>query len=304
MGDAVERYSTTVANNQVFISWSGDRAKAIALVWKSLIEELFDVVDAFVSDSDISPGERGLNTIKEQLDGTSVGIPIVTRDNVNAPWINFESGALSKQVPNAPVMVMPCLVDYEDPSELIGPLTQFQAKLLTKDGVGAILETIARANSIGWQRKKPGFEARWPHYEAQFDQHRAPSQDVKAARRTDADMLAEIVNNTRAVRKLLASTPQSSKLARQFRRMHEANDEAWRFVQDHLASGAMADVYMDLGANLRLSLAPSTFEIEGIEEFIMQMASKYDVSVMASGYLPVGPNGEFPRRVQRETPEP
>lgn len=294
-----------MANNQVFISWSGDRAKAIALVWKSLIEELFDVVDAFVSDSDISPGERGLNAIKEQLDGTSVGIPIVTRDNVNAPWINFESGALSKQVPNALVMVMPCLVDYSDPSELTGPLTQFQSKLLTKRGVEAILETIARANSIDWQRKKPGFEARWPHYEAQFDTHRAPSREVEAARRSDADMLAEIVNNTREVRNLIENNPaqavtSESKVMRQFRRMREANDEAWLFIEKHLAASALVDVYMDQNANLRMALTQETFRLEGVEDFILRMSRKYDLIVMASGVLPVGPSGEFPYRIQGE----
>ncbi|PVA20152.1 Uncharacterised protein [Mycobacteroides abscessus subsp. bolletii] len=201
-------YCTSVANNRVFLSWSGSRAKEIAQIWKALIEESFDSVDAFVPSRDIDPGERGLSAIKEQLDGTSVGIPIITRDNVNPPWINFESGALSKQVPNAPVMVMPCLVDYKDPSELIGPLLQFQSKLLDKDGVAAILETIAKANSIDWQRKKPAFEARWGEFEAQFDMLRdeSPVGDSET-RRSEPDMLAEIVNNTREIRKMFVVNP-------------------------------------------------------------------------------------------------
>ncbi|BAX97064.1 hypothetical protein MSTE_01746 [Mycobacteroides stephanolepidis] len=196
----------------MFISWSKDRSRQIALIWKSLIEDTFDAVDAFVSDRDISPGERGLTTIKEQLDGTSVGIPIVTRDNEKEPWINFESGALSKGVPNAPVRVMPCLVDFNNPSELTSPLTQFQAKLLNKEGVSAILATIAEANSIDWQRKQAGFEARWPEFEALFDAHRAPLEPVTEqgpVRRTDSDMLSEIVNNTRELRKALIGVSHS-----------------------------------------------------------------------------------------------
>ncbi|OHU71374.1 hypothetical protein BKG86_17115 [Mycobacteroides chelonae] len=190
----------------MFISWSKDRSRQIALIWKSLIEDTFDAVDAFVSDRDISPGDRGLTTIKEQLDGTSVGIPIVTRDNEKEPWINFESGALSKGVPNATVRVMPCLVDFNNPSELTSPLTQFQAKLLNKEGVSAILATIAEANSIDWQRKQAGFEARWPEFEALFEAHRAPLEPVtehEPVQRTDSDMLSELVNNTRELRKAL-----------------------------------------------------------------------------------------------------
>ncbi|WP_457135495.1 TIR domain-containing protein [Mycobacteroides abscessus] len=196
-----------MANNRVFLSWSGSRAKEIAQIWKSLIEESFDSVDAFVSSQDIDPGERGLSAIKEQLDGTSVGIPIITRDNVNAPWINFESGALSKQVPNAQVMVMPCLVDYADPSELTGPLLQFQAQLLNKDGVASILETIAKANLIDWHRKKPAFDARWSDFEKRFNVFRdsSPVPGKAHALRPEPDMLAEIVNNTRELRKMLSS---------------------------------------------------------------------------------------------------
>lgn len=199
-----------MANNQVFISWSGERSRDIALIWKSLIEDTFDSVNAFVSHRDISPGARGLTTIKAQLDGTSVGIPIVTRDNVGAPWINFESGALSKEVPNAPAMVMPCLVDYKDPSELTGPLTQFQAKLLNQDGVEEILSTISRANAIEWQRKKAGFEARWPEFERQFNLYKTSPEDKEEARRSIDDMLAEIVNNTRVLRKALAASSTGS----------------------------------------------------------------------------------------------
>lgn len=200
-------------SNQVFISWSGDRSREIGLVWKSLIEDTFDSVNAFVSHRDITPGERGLTVIKAQLDETSVGIPIVTRDNVDSQWINFESGALSKEVPDAPVRVMPCLVDYNDPSELTGPLTQFQAKLLNQDGVEAILSTIAQANSIEWQRKKAGFEARWPQFDEQFAKHREPSKDEKnSGERTQKDMLAEIVNNTRELRKDLASKRYPSRM--------------------------------------------------------------------------------------------
>ncbi|WP_100483141.1 toll/interleukin-1 receptor domain-containing protein [Mycobacteroides abscessus] len=191
---------------QVFISWSGDRSREIGLIWKSLIEDTFDSVNAFVSHRDITPGERGLTVIKARLDETSVGIPIVTADNVDSQWINFESGALSKEVPDAPVRVMPCLVDYKDPSELTGPLTQFQAKLLNQDGVEAILSTIAQANSIEWQRKKAGFEARWPQFDEQFAKYREPSKDEKASgERSQKDMLAEIVNNTRELRKTLSN---------------------------------------------------------------------------------------------------
>ncbi|WP_157932058.1 hypothetical protein [Mycobacteroides abscessus] len=272
-----------MANDRVFISWSGARSREIAMIWKSLIEDTFDSVDAFVSHGDISPGERGLAAIKEQLDGTSVGIPVVTRDNVGAAWINFESGALSKEVPDATVRVMPCLVDYEDASELTGPLTQFQAKLLNRDGVEAILATIAEANSVGWARKKSGFDARWPQFDQRFDVHRKSKAGATSAenKRSDNDMLAEIVNNTRELRKVLESGSYSPRLVDE-RDPRQRNAEevladvgsALRLYSLKHSGELMADAVMDTHFRIWVLVSEWTAESWG---FLTSLGEKYDV---------------------------
>lgn len=253
------------------------------MIWKSLIEDTFDSVDAFVSHGDISPGERGLATIKEQLDGTSVGIPIVTRDNVGAAWINFESGALSKEVPDATVRVMPCLVDYEDASELIGPLTQFQAKLLNRDGVEAILETIAEANSVGWARKKSGFDARWPQFDQRFEAHRKSKDGGSSAekKRSDSDMLAEIVNNTRELRKAFEGGGHSPRPVDEIdpRRRHaeamlDLVDDELRQYSLRIRGPLMADAVMD--SHFRIWVLVSEWTAES-RAFLESLSKKYDI---------------------------
>lgn len=72
----------------------------------------------FVSDADIEAGARGLDDIKDELDGTRFAIVVVTRDNQNAPWLNFEAGAISKQLSGSINRVAPCLVDFDGSSQM------------------------------------------------------------------------------------------------------------------------------------------------------------------------------------------
>ena len=49
-----------------------------------------------MSSEDISAGVRWQYLISEALEGSSVGILCVTRENQSAPWLNFEAGAIAK----------------------------------------------------------------------------------------------------------------------------------------------------------------------------------------------------------------
>ena len=43
---------------QVFISWSGEYAKDVAIAFKGFLENAIQAADPFVSDQDIEAGER------------------------------------------------------------------------------------------------------------------------------------------------------------------------------------------------------------------------------------------------------
>lgn len=82
--------------NRLFISWSGDNGKEIAQKLKEILEnDIFDNrLCCFVSESDIVSGEDWWNKIKLELTHSSMGIVCITHENVGAPWIHFETGAL------------------------------------------------------------------------------------------------------------------------------------------------------------------------------------------------------------------
>lgn len=82
--------------SQIFISWSGENGKAIALKLKEVIEEdIFNnKIKCFVSDSDIASGEDWWKKIQNELISAKLGIVCITKENTKAPWIYYESGAL------------------------------------------------------------------------------------------------------------------------------------------------------------------------------------------------------------------
>jgi hypothetical protein len=114
---------------KIFISWSGDLAREVTLVLHGWLPEMFDGIKPWMSAEDIDAGARGLEEIGEQLDSTSFGIIVVTQANQNAPWLNFEAGALSKRFGprDARTRVAPLLVDLSSAGQIVGPIKQFQA---------------------------------------------------------------------------------------------------------------------------------------------------------------------------------
>src|SRR5258708_7792508 len=99
---------------KVFISWSGGLSKRIAELLKNWLPEVLQNVEPWVSSEDIEKGTVWFGELSKRLDEISVGIICVTQENMNAPWILFEAGALSKGREQA--RVCPLVIDLEPPN--------------------------------------------------------------------------------------------------------------------------------------------------------------------------------------------
>lgn len=86
----------------------------------------------------------------------SYGLIIVTGENQNSSWINFEAGAISKSV-EAETRVIPLLVDLRI-AQLAGPLSQFQARELTLDGMQRVVQTLAQPAGVASQLATERFQ--------------------------------------------------------------------------------------------------------------------------------------------------
>lgn len=110
---------------KVFISWSGSRSEALAKALKEWLRLILHYTDPWMSQSDIDAGDRWGTEIAKGLEACNFGIIFVTKENLTAPWILFEAGALAKSIQDS--KVIPLLLDI-DKKDVSGPLAQFQAK--------------------------------------------------------------------------------------------------------------------------------------------------------------------------------
>ncbi len=84
-------------HKRIFISWSGQKSKQIARALKDTLEKKIFVdtgLECFVSDVDISSGDDWWAKLKTELRKSQLGIVCITKENLRAPWIYFEAGAM------------------------------------------------------------------------------------------------------------------------------------------------------------------------------------------------------------------
>lgn len=182
---------------KVFISWSGDRSKALAEAVRDWLPRVIQAVQPWMSATDIEKGTMWRNEIAQQLDLATVGIICLTSDNLDKPWLLFEAGAISKKLDDS--FVCTYLLDLE-PSEVSDPLAQFQSTKAQKEDTRKLLRTINRAlgsSSLHENILDDVFEAMWPRLENTIKLI-SPSKDGTKPTRDQAEILEEVLAVVRA----------------------------------------------------------------------------------------------------------
>jgi len=125
---------------KVFLSWSGESSKAAATALHTWLPTVLQTVRPYMSAESIDKGERWSVDISKQLEETHFGVICITPENIEAPWVLFEAGALSKSMEKA--RVSPLLFGV-GPTDFTGsPLLQFQLTLFKKDEFCKLLHSI------------------------------------------------------------------------------------------------------------------------------------------------------------------
>jgi TIR domain len=188
---------------KVFLSWSGSTSRAVALALRSWLPTVLQIVEPYVSSEDIEKGARWSVEIAQQLNDTAFGIICITKSNVGSPWLNFEAGALSKSVDTS--RVSPFLLDLR-PTDLVGPMAQFQATLPRFDDVTRLLASINSATErpIDEVRLSKVVEKWWPELDEQLTVIRSeqPLADRRPQREA-TDMIEELLEISRSIQRRL-----------------------------------------------------------------------------------------------------
>lgn len=126
---------------KVFISWSGNRSGQLALELRRWIPQVLQAVEEpWMSQTDVKAGSRWGMELGRVLAEYHFGIVCVTPENIKAPWLHFEAGALAKALDQA--KVCPLLLGLR-PEDLAGtPFHQFQCCAVSREGVLKLLRTL------------------------------------------------------------------------------------------------------------------------------------------------------------------
>lgn len=196
---------------KVFLSWSGELSHRTALIFRDWLPSVIQSVVPYVSSEDIDKGARWSTDIAKELENSTYGILCVTKENVHAPWLTFEAGALSKTMDKA--AVSPFLFDIRR-SEVSGPILQFQSTIFDREDIKKLIYSINRAcgsDCLAEDRLDRAFSVWYPTLENQFNEllqckPSTPSPDPETEIiDTTSEILEEILDLTRNNQKLLRS---------------------------------------------------------------------------------------------------
>jgi TIR domain len=204
---------------KVFISWSGERSQTLAEALRNWLPLVLHFVEPWVSKSDIDAGERWASEVGKELAASNYGVICITRENIQSSWILFEAGALAKSMEQG--RVIPLLLDIEF-KDISGPLAQFQAKKVEKDGLLDIVTSINKLEPqpVPEARLAQLFESLWPNLQEKVEQIPNPTGVVKH-NRPQHEILEELVSGVRGLDlRFRESLEEAPPLRRRRNRVH------------------------------------------------------------------------------------
>lgn len=144
---------------KIFVSWSGNLSCEIAELLKKWIPCILQSVEVFFSSIDIEKGDNWDKTISTELSECKYGIICLTKDNIAAPWINFEAGAIAKSLDSR---VSALMVNIK-PSDIKGPISRYQATKFEKDDFFQLISSINKVleNPLEASVLQNTFNAMW-----------------------------------------------------------------------------------------------------------------------------------------------
>jgi len=199
-----------MAEHNIFISWSGKRSQAMALALHQWLQDVIQAAKPFMSTRSIGAGSRSALEIAKQLESAKVGLICITPENQKEPWLNYEAGAISKQLEDS--FVAPIILDMRK-SDVEEPLGDFDANSIRdRESMFDVVTMVNLAIAGGLTEKQleRAFDKHWDELQddiqARFD--KLSDDDVALVTRRDSyDMLAEVLETVRGISAVVTRRP-------------------------------------------------------------------------------------------------
>lgn len=185
-----------MSETNIFISWSGKRSLYVAEALCDWLPNVIQAAKPWMSDRNIEKGTKGFTEIGKALEGKKVGIVCLTPENLEAVWILYEAGALSKTFSDDKTRLCTYLLGDLQSQDVKPPLSMFQWTKAEKEDTRKLVQTVNTAISeepLPAERLNTIFNTFWPHLEEKLKAMPAPEKIVDA-RRDPNEMISEILN--------------------------------------------------------------------------------------------------------------
>lgn len=220
---------------RVFISWSGERSRAVAEALRWWLPKVIQAIQPWMSANDIDKGTRWRAGLSNELEQSSIGIICLTPENLTSTWIHFEAGALSKQQQNTYV----CTFLYGlEPADIRDPLAQFQSTKSQMEEVRKLIHTINNVlgeSKLSESEINESFDVWWPKLEERLsvipatESSPEPQRDIR-------EILNDILNLVRAQSRITETRASESKLTPRFPSTLNWSPEDAQIIYDHYQS--------------------------------------------------------------------
>lgn len=150
---------------KVFISWSGEASKAAGLAIAQSVADVFTGVETWISAVNIQAGQQWFAELMKALEDSKFAIACITKRSLAAPWIMFESGALSAKF-ESPKLV-PLMLDC-GVQDLVDPLARFNGVLFDAESMHGLFMSINASvgSPLAPKALRAAFNEVWPTLEA------------------------------------------------------------------------------------------------------------------------------------------
>ena len=174
----------------VFISWSGDSAREVAEALRDWLRLILQACRPWMSEQDIDAGAFWDEQVRARLLEAKFGIVCVTVENVAAPWLNYEAGALAERLAGS---VCPYLFGVQKNDLASAPLSRLQAQQADRDGTFGLVTSLNKrlgADALPDALLVQLFETFWPR----LDERLKTVATQTPPQRTQSDKVDEVLS--------------------------------------------------------------------------------------------------------------
>lgn len=198
----------------IFISWSGAQSEEVGQAFSSLLPDLFDGIDTFISGADIDKGTRWSHVLSTSLKSSSCGIVCLTPESLQSTWVAFEIGAISKAAGGAEAArnrIWTYIVGLERSELAVSPFAEYQATNATQKDTFRLVESIngLSPNPVTSATLKKRYDqVFWPPFSKHIEHARSLQPSELTNRSKESLLLAEILNSVTEIRDELRRAPK------------------------------------------------------------------------------------------------